>query len=131
MTDSASHGDFGGEAVGRADLARVRDEVGDETLRRYAKAYLDLLPDRLDRIEQAIGAEEGAAAIRVMFDLRVSSTMLGANRLAKLIAGVEASLGIGPPIGGAARMGALRAEAETVAAALRRALTGLGRPEAG
>jgi len=115
--------DPGGEAVGRAHLARVREDVGDETLRRYARAYLALLPERLDLIERAVIAGEGAEAVKVMFDLRVSSAMLGAARLAALISAFESSLLVGLPAG-SAQVAVLRVEADAVAEALGAALNG-------
>ena len=114
--------DPGGEAVGRAHLARVREDVGDETLRRYARAYLGLLPERLDRIEQSVIAGDGDAATKVMFDLRVSSAMLGAGRLVALISAFESALLVGLPAG-AAQVAVLRSEAAAVAAALGSALS--------
>ena len=117
------------EAVSRAQLARVREDVGARTLRHYVRAYLDLLPARLDRIEQAIATAEPAEATRVMFDLRSSSAMLGARRLCALLSTLESTLRIGLPAG-PAQLAVLRAEARAVAAALRRLPGGdsLGRP---
>ena len=46
------------EAVSRAQLARVREDVGEASLRHYVYAYLELLPDRLDRIERAVAAAD-------------------------------------------------------------------------
>jgi HPt (histidine-containing phosphotransfer) domain-containing protein len=107
------------EAVSRRQLARVREDVGPRTLRHYVGAYLDLLPVRLDRIEQAIAAAEPAEATRVMFDLRSSSAMLGARRLTALVSTLESTLRIGLPVG-PAQLAVLRAEAHAVAGALRR-----------
>jgi hypothetical protein len=119
----------GDEPVDLARLAKVLDEVGGQTLRRYAEAYLDLLTDRLDGIEQALGDGHGADAVRLMIDLRVNSAMLGANRLVALVAGAETALPTGRPID-SARMAALRAEAAAVSDALRRALDDLSGPRA-
>jgi histidine phosphotransfer protein HptB len=117
------------EAVSRAQLARVREDVGGRVLRHYVRAYLDLLPGRLDRIEQAIAAADTPAAVRVMFDLRASSAMLGARRLSELISALESTLRIGLPAG-PAQVAVLRAEAQAVADALGRLTDGdcLGRP---
>lgn len=116
------------EAVGRAQLARVLEDVGARTLRHYVHAYLDLLPGRLDRIEQAIATADTSEATRVMFDLRSSSAMLGARRLTTLVSTLESTLRIGLPIG-PAQLAVLRAEARAVGAALHRLLDGdsLGR----
>lgn len=105
------------EAVSRAQLARVREDVGDRTLRHYVRAYLDLLPGRLDRIERAVAAADGAEATRVMFDLRAASAMLGARRLPALLSTLEATLGVGLPTA-PAQLRVVRAEADAVAAAL-------------
>ena len=111
------------EAVSRAQLARVREDVGIRTLRHYVEAYLELLPERLDRIERAISAADNVEATRVMFDLRVSSSMLGARRLPAMISALESTLRIGLPTG-PAQLAVLRTEARAVAVALRRAVSG-------
>ncbi len=126
MADSAPHRLPGDEAVDQVRLAGLRAEVGDATLRRYVEAYLDLLAERLDRIERAMDADARAEAIRVMLDLRVSSAMLGASRLAALIGFLERPLPAKPATGGKASMKVLRTEADAVARALRVA-AGLGR----
>lgn len=116
---------FGSAAsVDRVQLARFRDDVGDETLRRYTAVFLDLLEDRLDHIAQAFGGSP-EDALSAAFDLQVSCAMLGAARLAEMTAEVEASLRVGVPAG-ARRMAALRAEAGVVAVALPRAVDRLG-----
>lgn len=99
-----------------ARLATVRDEVGEYTMRRFITAYLDLLQARLERIAKPL--EHGRAdSLRAAFDLSVSSEMLGAARLAELAAGIERSLREGK-LPGARQLAALRAEADSVAAAL-------------
>jgi hypothetical protein len=107
------------EAVSRAQLARVREDVGEATLRHYVSAYLDLLPGRLDRIERAVAAADGPDATRVMFDLRAASAMLGARRLPALLSALENTLVVGLPIA-RAQLAVLRAEADAVAGVLRR-----------
>lgn len=129
MVDSPSPRLPGGEAVDRARLAGLRAEVGDAALRRYAEAYLDLLAERLDRIERAMDADTPAEAIRVMVDLRVSSAMLGASRLAALIEMSERPLPAERATGGKSPMAVLRAEASSVARALYVA-AGVGRQSA-
>jgi hypothetical protein len=119
MSDPTPRGSaLGDEAVDRVLLARLRDEVGDDALRRYAAAYLGLLADRIDRIEQAVDAGERAEAVGVMFDLRTSSTMLGASRLAALIGLLERSLTADLADGWKVWMAILRAEADAVMLAL-------------
>lgn len=117
-------------AVSRAQLARVREDVGESALRHYVGAYLDLLSGRLDRIERAVAAADGAEATRVMFDLRAASAMLGATRLPALLSALETTLGVGLPVA-RTQLAVLRAEADAVAAALRRLLgNSLGDPGA-
>ncbi|HWG23338.1 Hpt domain-containing protein [Actinospica sp.] len=106
-------------AVSRAQLARVREDVGEASLRHYVSAYLELLPGRLDRIDLAVAAADSAEANRVMFDLRAASAMLGARRLPSLLSTLETTLGVGLPIA-PAQLAVLRSEADAVAAALRR-----------
>lgn len=106
------------EPVSRAQLARVREDVGEESLRNYIHAYLDLLPERLDRIEHTIAAADTTEASRVMFDLRASSAMLGARRLPALLSTLETTLSVGLPTA-PAQLAVVRAEADAVATALR------------
>jgi HPt (histidine-containing phosphotransfer) domain-containing protein len=102
--------------VDRARLAALRDEVGEHTMRRFITTYLDLLEARLERIAEPL--EPGRAdSLRAAFDLRVSSEMLGAARLAGIAADVEATLREGTLPGARQRM-ALHREADSVAAAL-------------
>jgi HPt (histidine-containing phosphotransfer) domain-containing protein len=107
------------EAVSRAQLARVREDIGDASLRGYVRAFLELLPGRLERIDRAVAAADSAEATRVMFDLRASSAMLGARRLPTLLSALEATLGVGLPTA-PAQLAVVRAEADAVAAGLRR-----------
>jgi hypothetical protein len=120
MSDPKPHGSsLDDEAVDGVVLVRLRDDVGDDTLRRYAAAYLGLLADRLERIERAMDTGERAEAIGVMFDLRTSSTMLGASRLAALIGLLERSLTADLADGWKVWMANLRVEADAVMLALR------------
>ena len=111
-----------GDTVSRAHLAQVRAEVGDATLRRYARIYVELLPGRLDRMETAIAESDAAEATRVMFDLRVSSEMLGTRRLSALVSALEEALARGLPAT-AEQLARVRTEAELVAAVIRAAMT--------
>lgn len=102
--------------VDHARLATVRDEVGEQTMRRFITSYLNLLEPRLERIAKPL--ERGHAdGLRAAFDLRVSSEMLGAARLADLAAGIERSLQE-RKLPGARQLALLRTEADSVAAAL-------------
>jgi hypothetical protein len=105
--------------VDRGRLTRVRDEVGEGTMRRFVAAYLEVLPPRLQHI--AHPRESGRAdGLRAAFDLRVGSEMLGAARLAELAAGIERSFEGGAEPG-ARQLTQLRGEADAVA----RTLSGL------
>src|SRR5689334_18266086 len=104
-------------AVDLAQLARVREDVGAATLRRYVAVYRDLLDSRLDRLTGATGTEGGVDVRAAAFDLRVSSAMLGTVPLAALTAEVGRALeaGVAPD---AALTSRLRAAAEAVRVAL-------------
>ena len=103
--------------VDPARLATVRDEVGEYTMRRFIIAYLDLLQARLERIAKPL--ERGRAdGLRAAFDLSISSEMLGAARLAELASGIERALREEGKLPGARQLAVLRAEADSVAAAL-------------
>ncbi|WP_212531312.1 hypothetical protein [Actinospica durhamensis] len=123
--EAARHGAPARPAVDLERLARVRSEVGDRTLRRYARAYLDLLFARIERIEQAMAAADAAEARRIMFDLRVSSDMLGAARLPRMIAKLESSPQSWVALS-AAHLRGVRREARRVATELGRYLDGNG-----
>lgn len=120
------------EVVDRAHLAQVRAEVGDRTLRRYARVYLGLLPLRIERIERALAAADYPEAVSVLFDLRVSSEMLGATRLAWLVSELESAPRLGLPAD-PAQFRRVHAEALRVAAVVRAAVHGgcLGHPASG
>ena len=84
-----------GPTVDRGRLARLRADVGDETLRRYADAYLNLLPERLDLVERAVAADERAEALRTLTDVRVGAAMLGAHQFAARAGRLEAAVRTG------------------------------------
>jgi HPt (histidine-containing phosphotransfer) domain-containing protein len=114
--------EIGDEPVSRAYLSRLRAEVGDTMLRRYAQAYLDLLPERLDRIGRAVVAADTAEAAHVVIELQISSEMLGARRLAALLAALETSLEAGV-MPSAVQLSHVRSEARLAAPMLRAATT--------
>jgi len=120
----AEPSETGDEPVSRAHLSRMRAEVGDTMLRRYAQAYLDLLPERLDRIGRAVGAADAAEAAHVIIELQISSEMLGARRLAALLTTLESALegGLMPST---VQLSQLRTEARLAAPVLH-AATSLG-----
>lgn len=107
-----------GPAVDRRLLARLRGDVGDETVRRYADAYLALLTERLDLVERAIAAGERAEALRALTDLRIGAAMLGAESFAAQVGRVERAVRTGTRREVVARFEAMRQDAEAVAASL-------------
>ncbi|HEU5332441.1 MAG TPA: hypothetical protein VFU73_06755 [Actinocrinis sp.] len=107
-----------GPAVDRRLLARLRGDVGDETVQRYADAYLALLRERLDLVERAVGVGERAEALRALTDLRIGAAMLGAETFAAQIARVERAVRTGTRGEVTARFEAMRMDAEAVAASL-------------
>lgn len=125
----AEPSETGEEPVSRAHLSRMRAEVGDTMLRRYAQAYLDLLPERLDRIGRAVGAADAAEAAHAIIELQISSEMLGARRLAALLTTLESALE-GELMPSTAQLSRLRTEA-LLAAPVLRAATRLGSRERG
>ncbi len=105
----------------------VHGEIGDGAMRVYVESYLELLSERIDGAEGATAAGQRSAAIRLLSDLRVGSGILGADRLAALVATVEAALRRGPPGDRAVDWSRLRAQAHVAERALRRALSDLER----
>lgn len=108
--------------VDRAQWERMLGEVGPRTLRRYAESYLELLPERLDDLERAMAADDRFEASRITADLRTSSAMLGARRLAALVTRVEAALNTARTGRKESAARSLRDEAHALARALRSAL---------
>jgi hypothetical protein len=115
-----------GPAVDRGLLARLRADVGDETLRRYADAYLDLLPGRLDLVGQAVAAGERAEALRILTDVWVGAVMLGAARLAAGVRGLEAAVRTKSRSESEAKLALIRQSAQVLAAELRREIRHIG-----
>jgi hypothetical protein len=108
------------EPVSREHLCQMRATVGAATLRLYTQAYLDLLPERLDRIGQALSADNTVEAEHVIVDLQVSSEMLGARRLAAKLTALESSLHAGL-MPSSVQLASVRTEAELVAETVRAA----------
>jgi HPt (histidine-containing phosphotransfer) domain-containing protein len=119
------------DPIDRAQWERILDEVGVRVLRRYAAAYLDLLPERLDGVECALALGAWTDAVRIMADLHASSAMLGALRLAALAERVQSEL---ESVSGGRRspaVWALRGEACAVDRTVRQALDGLSGRQGG
>ena len=116
------------EALNRVQWERVHDDVGTETLFRYASLYLDMLADRIETIEWAVEVGAVEHAVRVLVDLRTSSSMLGAERLALAAATAEQVLHRPAGDRGAPDLRALHDEADAVIAALLWAIRQLPEP---
>jgi HPt (histidine-containing phosphotransfer) domain-containing protein len=116
------------EALDLAQWKRVRDDVGVEALFRYAELFLDMLADRIDTIEWAVGTGAVEQAARTLADLRTSSSMLGAVRLAHVAAAAEAALRQPARTDGSLDLRTLRQEADAVIHALIWALRQLPEP---
>ena len=113
---------LGTEHLEPAALGILRDEVGDQRLVGFIKAFQIMLDERLERIErlEPFGPADpdlASDALRAERDLRVSSEMLGAQRLAELLFALDAPLRTGRPAP-LLQLAAVRAEAEAVDAAL-------------
>jgi hypothetical protein len=121
-----------GPTVDRGLLARLRADVGDETLRRYADAYLTLLSERLDLVERAVTAGERAEALRALTDVRIGAAMLGAGRFAARAGTLEAAVRTGSQGEVEAGLAGIRESARLVAAELRKEaqLSAQGQPDA-
>jgi hypothetical protein len=94
----------------------MRDQVGEGTTRRFIATFLELLGPRVEHIAKPRepGRADGA---RAAYDLRVSSQMLGAGRLAEVAGEIEQSLRDGLAAG-SRQLARLRREADAVVSAL-------------
>lgn len=119
------------DPVDRTQLDRLLEEVGAQTLSRYVASYLELLPERMAGLERAVAVGAGSQALRIMADLRTSSTMLGARRLATLVAVAQMELRALPARRWESAVRALPGEARAVDGALRSALVELSGREKG
>lgn len=102
-----------------AVLDALRQDVGEQVLRSFIRTYIDLLIIRLAGIDRAIGRRDCAEALREVPDLRTSSAMLGAVRLAELAEGLEHFLSRGRIAAATGLLPDARAEAACVVIALR------------
>ena len=107
--------------VDHAVLASLRQDVGQQVLRSFVRTYIDLLISRLAHIERALERRDSADALQDVPDLRTSSAMLGAGRLAELTEALEQLLGRGRIGAAAALLPGIRGEAAAVVLALRSA----------
>jgi HPt (histidine-containing phosphotransfer) domain-containing protein len=102
-----------------AVLTALRQDVGEQVLRSFIRTYIDLLIIRLAHIDRAVGRRDCPDALQEVPDLRASSAMLGAVRLAELAEALEQSLGRGRIAAAAGLLPSVRAEAAAVVIALR------------
>jgi HPt (histidine-containing phosphotransfer) domain-containing protein len=102
-----------------AVLTALRQDVGDQVLESFIRTYIDLLIIRLAHIDRAIGRRDCADALQEVPDLRTSSAMLGAVRLAELAERLEQVLSRGRIAAAAEVLPGVRAEAAAVVIALR------------
>ena len=105
--------------IDHAVLTALRQDIGDQVLRSFIRTYIDLLIIRLAHIDRAIGRRDCADALQEVPDLRTSSAMLGAVRLAELAGALERFLIQGRIPGAAGLLPGIRAEAAAVVIALR------------
>ena len=117
--------------VDRAQWEGVLAEVGARALSRYTVSYLELLSERVAVLERAVAGGAGVEALRIMADLRMSSAMLGARRLAALVARAEAELRSPRVERRQSALRAVRGEARAVGSMLRSALAELSAEQQG
>ncbi len=74
-------------------LAALEADVDDPAIaRRFARDYAELWEGRYARLAAAFEARDWDAALDVLFSLKVSSTMVGGLRLARIAEHMEQSL---------------------------------------
>lgn len=105
--------------VDQAVLTALRQDVGDQVLQSFIWTYIRLLISRLGRIEGAIDRRDSVDALRDVPDLRTSSAMLGAGRLADLTEAMEYFLDRGRFAAASGLLPGIRTEAAAVVTSLR------------
>ena len=103
----------------QAVVTALRQDFGDEALQSFIETYIDLLISRLVHIDRAVGRQDCTDALRDVPDLRTSSAMLGAGRLAKLAEALQYFLVRGMIAAAAGLLPGIRTEAAAAVAALR------------
>lgn len=104
------------EVLDEGVLAQLGRDLGDDLFPdRLARTFLELLPGRVGRLEEAVRAGDHAAAMDAVLSLRVSSATVGLVELARHAGRLEdglrmrdrgaqeAALGELPPAAGRAR----------------------------
>ncbi|MDP9821298.1 Hpt domain-containing protein [Nocardioides massiliensis] len=73
-----------------AVLAALVDALQDPSAtERFARAYLFMLPRRVERIQAAVSGDDAVAAMDAVLSLKVSSATVGARQLQALAADLE------------------------------------------
>lgn len=76
-----------------AVLAALVDALQDPSAtERFARAYLFMLPRRVERIQTAVSANDVVVAMDAVLSLKVSSATVGARQLQALAADLETHL---------------------------------------
>lgn len=108
----------GGASLDHGVLTTLRRDLGDDVVLRFVQKYVWLLPERLDRVEHALGLCDPRKVIPIVRDLRATSAMLGALGLAHLVALLEQYLRQGRIDRAIGELPAIRSEAADVIRAL-------------
>jgi hypothetical protein len=89
------------DAVDRAALCRLAEEVGPQGARQFAERYLRVLGERLERLRLAVATGDRPGVRDAALSLASSSTMVGAAPLAAEAYAVVRRLGDEPfaPLG--------------------------------
>ncbi|MDN4643060.1 Hpt domain-containing protein [Arthrobacter sp. PsM3] len=74
------------------ELQSLIDHVGPAAAARFADDFLDLLEDRLIRVDDALSQSDPVSALNAVLVLKASSAMLGAEQLTLFCSGLEAEL---------------------------------------
>lgn len=113
----------GREALDRGVLQRlVTDLRSEAAVSRIAQRFLDLLPERMDRLRRAVAAGEVDAALEVSLSLAVTAATLGGRALHDVMREVESRLGRRDLASASQLLPAAQQAASALATALRQAL---------
>lgn len=75
-----------------AALAELTEDLDAQHAALYAEMWMEMLPERVERIGRAISARDLEAGIDTTLSLKVSSASLGAVELSEMAAGIEAAI---------------------------------------
>jgi HPt (histidine-containing phosphotransfer) domain-containing protein len=121
METSANHQRCG-EHLDAAALSRLRGDIGDAALRRFARSYTEQLTERLDRIGRALSVDDNTRARTAATDLATGSATVGARRVAELAHDLEGLVSSVPVVEASLLLHLAREEAAAVSAELRQVL---------